>query len=162
MSVPKKESATRVHWLLLGSLALNLGFMGAAGAVAFHYTSPTPLTDVARSHRSGARGLDHLAANLPPDDARIIREQLEIDAGKISAARADLRLSEEAIRVSLRAQPFEATAMHDAMEKNRVARENFETVLHDVIATAAAKMSVVGRDKLADWPESRRAPVNRD
>ncbi len=37
-----------MHWLLLGSLALNLFFVGAAGAVAFRYSSPVPLTTVAR------------------------------------------------------------------------------------------------------------------
>ena len=47
MSVlPQDRDGTRVHWLLLGSLALNLFFVGAAGAVAYRYSSPVPLTTV--------------------------------------------------------------------------------------------------------------------
>jgi hypothetical protein len=45
--------------------------------------------------------------------------------------------------------------MRTAMAVSRAARENFDLVLHDVIASAAAKMSVVGRNKLADWPARR-------
>ena len=35
--------------------------------------------------------------------------------------------------------------------QSRVAHDNFDQVLHDTIAAAAAKMSVVGRTTLADW-----------
>ena len=75
---------------------------------------------------------------------------------KVAAAQADLRLSQEDVRKSLRAQPFDPEAMRTAMAKNRAAHENFDQVLHDTIATAAAKMSAVGRAKLADWPAERR------
>ena len=39
MSMPKIETGAHLRWLLLGSLALNLIFVGAAGAVAFRYSS---------------------------------------------------------------------------------------------------------------------------
>jgi hypothetical protein len=45
--------------------------------------------------------------------------------------------------------------MRQAMTENRAAHENYDQVLHDMIASAAAKMSVVGRTKLADWPAER-------
>ncbi len=64
--LPGSEGGGRVRWLLLGSLALNLFFVGAAGAVAFRYSSPVPLTTVAhidhtlagrlRSHRDEPAG----------------------------------------------------------------------------------------------------------
>ena len=84
-----------------------------------------------------------------------MRSELRADAGRFAAAQADLRLSQEEVRNSLRAEPFDVDAMRTAMADVRAARENFDLVLHDVIAAAAAKMSVVGRNKLADWPAAR-------
>lgn len=153
--LPKLDGGARLRWLLLVSLALNLVFVGAAGAVAFHYTSPAPLATVARMDHSLASRLDHIAASLPPADAAELRKEIREEAVKVAAAEADLRLSQEDVRKSLRAQPFDATAMKSAMAENRTARENFDQVLHDMIASAATKMSLVGRTRLADWPADR-------
>ena len=154
-TLPKIEGGARMRWLLLGSLALNLFFMGATGAVALRYTSPVPLATVARIDHSLASRLDRIAMSLPPDDADVMRTQLRADAERVATAQADLRLSQDEVRKSLRAEPFDAEAMHVAMAENRTARENFDLVLHDMIASAAGRMSVVGRNKLADWPAER-------
>jgi uncharacterized membrane protein len=145
---PRSEGA-HLRWLLLGSLALNLFFVGAAGAVAFRYSSPVPLATVSHIDHSLAGRLDRVASSLPPEDADLLRAQLRIEAVKVAAAQADLRLSQETVRNSLRAAPFDADAMRAAMAENRVARQNFDQVLHDTIAAAAAKMSDVGRAELA-------------
>jgi hypothetical protein len=55
------------------------------------------------------------------------------------------------VRKSLRAQPFDPEAMRTAMAESRTAHDNVDQILHDTIAAAAAKMSVVGRATLADW-----------
>jgi uncharacterized membrane protein len=154
---PKVEGGTRMRWLLLGSVALNLFFVGAAGAVAFRYQSPVPLATVERIDHSLAGRLDRIAASLPPADAEIMRAQLRGDVEKIAAAQADLRLSQEDVRKSLRMEPFDPDAVRTAMAENRTAREYFEQALHDMIASAAAKMTVVGRNKLADWPAQRES-----
>jgi uncharacterized membrane protein len=156
---PKLESAARIRWLLLTSLALNVLFAGAAGAVAFRYTGATPLTQLTPINHSVAKRLDQIAATLPPVDAQIMRAQFRADAVKMAGAQADLRLSREELRNSLRAEPFDPKAMRAAMAASRTARDNFEQVMHDMIATAAAKMSVVGRNKLADWSPARGNPV---
>jgi uncharacterized membrane protein len=145
------ESGAHLRWLLLGSLALNLFFVGAAGAVAIRYSGPVPLAAVARIDHSMAGRLDRIAANLPPADAELVRAQLRIEAVKVAAAQADLRLAQEDVRKSLRAQPFDADAMRTAMAESRTAHDNFDQVMHDTIAAAAANMSVVGRARLADW-----------
>jgi len=155
--LPKMDGGVRLRWLLSGSLALNLFFVGAAGAVAFRYSSPVPLATVARIDHGLAGRLDRMAAGLPPADAIVLRTQLRQEAVKVATAQADLRLSQEDVRKSLRAQPFDAEAMRMAMAANRAARENFEQVLHDTIASAAARMSIVGRNKLADWPAERQS-----
>jgi uncharacterized membrane protein len=151
------EGGARMRWLLLGSLALNLFFVGAAGAVAFRYTSPMPLTTVARIDRSLPSRFDRIATSLPPADAAVMRAQLRDDAEKVVTAQADLRLSQEDVRKSLRTEPFDSDAVRTAMTENRAARENFDQVLHAMIASAAAKMSIVGRSKLADWPAERES-----
>jgi uncharacterized membrane protein len=151
MSVfPQIESRAHAHWLLLGSLALNLFFVGAAGAVAYRYSSPVPLTTVSRIDLIGR--LNHLADTLPPGDAASLRAQLRADEEKIVAARADLRLSRDDVRRSLRAEPFDADAMRKAMTANHAAHERFDQVIHETLASAASTMSVIGRTKLADWP----------
>jgi uncharacterized membrane protein len=154
---PGTEGGGRLRWLLLGSLALNLFFVGAAGAVAFRYSSPVPLTTIARIDHSLAGRLNRVAESLPPADADVMRAQLHVDAEKVAAAQADLRLTQDDVRKSLRAEPFDAEAMRTAMAANRTARENFDQVLRDTFATAATRMSVVGRAKLADWPAERES-----
>jgi uncharacterized membrane protein len=153
--VSKTDGGARMRWLLLGSVALNLFFVGAAGAVALRYSSEVPLATVARIDHGLAARLNRIAATLPPADAQIMRAQLRIEAQKVAGAQADLRLSQDDIRKSLRAEPYDANAMRLAMAENRTARDNFDQVLQDMIAAAAAKMSIVGRNKLADWPAAR-------
>jgi uncharacterized membrane protein len=153
-----KGAAAYVRWLLLGSLALNLLFVGAAGAVALRYSSAVPLTDVARLNHGPDDRLERLVASLPPADAAVVRAEFRSDAQEVAAARADVRLSQEDLRNSLRADPFDSEAMRTAMAQSRAAHDKLELVLQHVIATAAGKMSVVGRNKLADW---QPAPNNK-
>jgi len=151
------DSAVRLRWLLLASLALNLFLVGAAGAVAFRYSSPVPLATIARIDRGAANRLDRIMASLPSNDAKVMRAEFDADAKEFATAQADLRLSQEEVRNSLRAEPFDLSTMRNAMAASRAARENFELVLNNVIAAAASRMSVVGRNKLADWPTQNEA-----
>jgi uncharacterized membrane protein len=155
--MPKLDGAGHVRWLFLTSLALNVFFVGAAGAVAFRYSGAgaVPLSNVAQINRDAANRLNQIAASLPALDAEVVRSELRANAEKVASAQADLRLSREELRDNLRAEPFDANALRAAMATNRAARENFELVLNSVLASAAAKMSVVGRNKLADWSTTR-------
>ncbi len=154
--LPSTDGGPHWRWLLLGSLALNLFFVGAAGAVAIRFSGPVPLAPVARIDHSLAGRLDRIATKLPPADARVLRAQLRDEEVKVATAEADLRLAQEEVRKTLRAQPFDAGAMRAAMAASRVAHDNFDQVLHDTIAAAAARMSVVGRTTLADWRTEHR------
>jgi uncharacterized membrane protein len=156
--LPNIDGAARLRWLLLGSLALNLLFVGAAGAVAYRYSGPapsTPLTNVARIEHNLAGRIDRIAESLPPSDAEIMRSEIRAEEMKVATAQADLRLSQEEVRNSLRANPFDSNAVRTAMADNRAARENFDRVLHEMIASAATRMSPAGRDTLANWPAMR-------
>jgi len=146
----------RVRYLLVGSLTLNLVLMGAAGAVAYQHsssaTAPKPIAGIRRGFESH---FDRIAASLPADDARIMRAQLHADAVKLAAAETEVRLSEEAIRNSLRAEPFDPAATRTAMAESNRARDRFFQLVHDAVAAATAKMSPDGRKAIADWPTRR-------
>jgi uncharacterized membrane protein len=153
--LPNFRNAGHARWLMIASLALNVCFVGATGAVALRYTGEVPLSAVARIDHSATDRLDRMASTLPSTDAQLIRAELRADEEKVAAAQADLRLSQEEVRNSLRAEPFDLAAMRAAMEQVQVARENYHSVLHELIEATAARMSVVGRNKLADWTSPR-------
>lgn len=159
--VATNHASPQIRWLLLASIGLNLAFVGAAGAVAIRYTSPVPLRPVARLDSSMAGRIDRIASRLPPDDAEIIKSELRADSVSVAVVQADLRLSQDAVRKSLRARPFDPAAMQAAMSENRIARQRADGLLHDVIVAAATKMSEAGRDKLADGPTDKYPPITR-
>ncbi|HTZ03520.1 MAG TPA: periplasmic heavy metal sensor [Xanthobacteraceae bacterium] len=145
------EGTSHWRWLLAGSLGLNLLFVGAAGAVAIRFSGPAPLATVAQIDHSLAGRIDRIATKLPPGDGDLLRAELRSEAMKVAAAQADLRLAQEDVRKSLRAQPFDAGALSAAMAESRTAHDHVDRIVHDMIADTAPKMSLVGRIKLADW-----------
>lgn len=160
MSVFANPNSTgRTRYLLLGSLALNLFFVGAGGAVALQHSSLPPLQPVVGIRNSMAQRLDAVIASLPADDARIMRAELNADAARLARAQTDLRLSREMVRDKLRAEPYDPVAMRAAMAQTSAARDRFFQVLHDAVASATAKMSMAGRQTLADWPIAHRHVV---
>jgi uncharacterized membrane protein len=156
------ERGAYLRALLPISILLNVALMGAAGAVAFRYTGTVPLTNVMRARHNMMARLNEIASTLPSPDADLLRAEIGADAREVAAAQADLRLSHEAVRNTLRAEPFDAEAMRAAMAVDRQAHENFELVLHDVIASAVGKMSLVGRNKLADFSSGREIVSRAD
>ena len=133
----------------------NLIFAGAAGASFIRHSGAVSLEPVTHMSRGAENRLDRIATTLPEPDAQIMRSFIRAEAAKVVAAQANLRLSQEDLRTSLRAEPFNPAAVRAAMAETSAARDNFDQVLQDVIASAAAKMSQAGRSKLADWPPPR-------
>jgi uncharacterized membrane protein len=148
--LPKIQRSTYARWLLPASLALNICFVGAASAVAYRYTGDVPLPVVDLIVRSAGDRLDRVAAALPANDAQIMRAQVRAEEVRVAAAQADLRLAQEEARNSLRAEPFNIDAMRTAMAQVQIARESYHTVLHEVFEAAAPKLSMVGRNMLAN------------
>jgi uncharacterized membrane protein len=69
----------------------------------------------------------------------------------LESAHAAYRKAQESMRSTLRAEPFDASALRSAMTEVRAARQSLDAALQDVIATAATEMSPAGRSKLAEW-----------
>src|SRR5579871_5180103 len=147
--LPKFQGSAYARWLLPVSLALNICFVGAASAVAYRYTGDVPLSAVELMNFGAMDRLDRVATGLPPADAEVMRAQIRGDEERIAGAQADLRLTQEEARDTLRAEPFNADALRTAMQRVQVAREHYHVILHEVLESAAPKMSVVGRNKLA-------------
>jgi uncharacterized membrane protein len=147
--LPKIQGGAYARWLLPVSLALNVCFVGAASAVAYRYTGDVPLSVVELINFGAMDRLDRVAAALPDSDAQVMRTEMRTDEERVAAAQADLRLTQEEARNTLRAEPFNADALRSAMQRVQVARDHYHIILQEVLTAAAPKMSVVGRNKLA-------------
>jgi uncharacterized membrane protein len=141
------------RWLLLGSLALNLFFVGIA--VAMFVRQPPPVD------RSISTRIERLAAALPDPDAEILRRNYQANRGAVDAARAAYENSRDSIRQALRREPFDAAAMRNAMTQTRTARQNFDQLLQNVIVAASGEMSQAGRSRLADYPPGSQPGTSR-
>ncbi len=143
------------RWLLLGSLALNLFFIGVAAALAVR--SPTlPSWD-----RNVFIRVERLAATLPPADADMLRGLIKADRETIEDTQTKYRAAQDVIRETLRHEPFDVGAMRAAMVQTRAARQAFDQAIQGIFAATAAQMSSAGRHALADWPPGRQSTGNQ-
>ena len=147
--------------IVLWSLALNLFFIGLVAALFVRlYIAPPAPPPIDRS----ANGrIERIAAILPAGDAEVIRAEYRAKAGPVDAAREDFERSIDSVRQTFRAEPYDTGPTRAAMAEARTARQKFELLLHDIIASAVAKMSPDGRRKLADWspPGRNTGTTNR-
>jgi len=149
---PSSISRGSTRWLLLGSLALNLFFVGVAVAMAIRSPAP-PAWD-----RNVLVRVERIAATLPPADADLLRSQITANRETIEDAQTKYRTAQDSIRTTLRQDPFDPAEMRAAMAKTRAARQNFDQVIQGVFAGLAPQMSPAGRHALADWPPGRKTP----
>jgi uncharacterized membrane protein len=141
------------RWLLLGSLALNLFFVGAALAMAIRAPAPSywdPNVFVR---------VERLAATLPPADAEILRNQISANHAAIDKAQTNHHSARQHIHEVLRQEPFDVEAMRAATAQARTARLNFDQTIQGVFADIAANITPAGRQALANWPPGRRKTV---
>jgi len=151
---PALSSRGASRWLLLGSLALNLFFVGVVIAVAIRApASPS-------AERSIFARFERLAATLPPADADLLRGRIAASRAAIEEAQNNYRATQELTRETLRQDPFDPAAMQTAMAKSRAARQSFDQVVQGAFAGSAAQMSSAGRHALADWPPGRKSTSN--
>jgi uncharacterized membrane protein len=144
------------RWLLLGSLALNLFFIGVAVAMAIRAPAPPPRWDPNVFVR-----IERLSATLPLADADILRGAIQAHHDAIEAAQTTYHAARDGIRETLRQNPFKVGDMRAAMAKTRAARQNYDQVIQDVFADVAAKMSSAGRHAVADWRSPKSTSKNR-
>jgi uncharacterized membrane protein len=145
------------RWLLVGSLALNLFFVGTIGALAVrHYVMPAPQAAAERPRTAAAR-IERLAAPLPAADAEKLRVAFRAREAAAEGARDTLNRAFERMQAALRAQPFDPAQLRVALADVRAARPPYEQVMQEIYLAAATAMSPEGRARLADGPQSRPA-----
>jgi uncharacterized membrane protein len=153
LSVALQDRSSR--WLLIGSLALNLFFIGTVGALAVrHYVVPVQPAATERPRTAAAR-IERLAAPLPPADAEKLRATFRPRAAEAEDARAALNRAFERIQTALRKEPFDPAQLRTALAEVRTTRPAYELVMQEIYLAAAGAMSPEGRAKLADWPSPR-------
>jgi len=138
------------RWLLLGSLALNLFFVGIA--IAMLVRSPAP----SYWDRNVFVRVERLAATLPPADADILRGEIQSNRAVIESAQSAYHTAQDSIHGVMRQEPFDAEAMRAAMAKTRAARLTSDQTIQGIFVTIASKISPAGRQALANWPPGRK------
>ncbi|HXX26292.1 MAG TPA: periplasmic heavy metal sensor [Pseudolabrys sp.] len=159
MSVAAFQMPTRTggqRWLLLGSLALNLFFIGVAAAMAIRGPAPPSRWDPDVFVR-----VERLASALPPADADLLRGAFQVDHEKIADAQSAYYGARRDIHETLRQDPFNVDEMRAAMAKMRAARQDYDQVIQGVFAGAAVKMSSAARHAVADWRPDNSSKRNR-
>lgn len=136
------------RWLLLGSLALNLFFVGVAVAMAIR--APAPRWDPDVFVR-----VERLSATLPAADADVLRGAFQASRDRIAGAQAAYQDGRRSIHTILRQDPFKIEDLRDAMAKTRAARQAVDQVVQSVFADTVLKLSPAARHAIADW-----RPVN--
>ena len=143
------------RWLLLGSLALNLFFLGAVVAMVVRAPAPSYWD------RDVFVRVERLATTLPQADADLVRGAMNANHAAFDEAQTKYHDARALIHTVLRQEPFDPAALRAAMAETRAARQAFDQVIHGVFATAATQMSAAGRHALADWPPGRNSTNKR-
>ena len=156
MVMPDRSS----RWLLVGSLALNLFFIGTLGALAVRHIVAPEVPAANERPRTAAARIERLAIILPAADAETLRVAFRARATEAEGGRDALNRAFERVQAALRAQPFDPAPLRAAMAEARSARPPYEQVMQEIFVAAAAGMSSDGRMKLADGPP-RPAPNAR-
>jgi len=157
MTMPDRPS----RWLLIGSLALNLFFIGTLVSLAARaYVLPGQPVATERPRTAAAR-IERLAAPLPTADADKLRAAFRAREAAAEGARDALNKAYERAQAALRAEPFDPSALRAALAEARAARPAYDQVMQEILLTGASEMSVEGRKRLADWPASRPATAQR-
>jgi uncharacterized membrane protein len=157
MTMPDRSS----RWLLIGSLALNLFFIGTIGSLALRqYLMPAQPAASERPRTAAAR-IERLAAPLPAADAEKLRTAFRARETAAESARDALNAALEHLQGALRMQPFDPSQLRAALTEIRSARPVYEQAMAEIYLNGASAMSPEGRIKLADWPAPRPATKAR-
>ena len=123
-------SAGSSRWLLLGSLALNLFFVGVAIAMAVRAPAPSYWD------RNVFVRVERFAATLPPADGDVLRGQINANRAAIEGTQTEYHSARDHIHEVLRQEPFDVEAMRAAMAKTRSARHAFDQTIQGVFAVS--------------------------
>lgn len=142
------------HWLLVGSLTLNLFLIGVVAAYQLRSAVPA-------AQPSTRLNIEQIAETLPKPDADRLEAVFRSHAAELSEYTTAIRQSQDRQRDGFRAQPFDPKPVEDAMATTRFNHDAAKRVIHEVILEAATQMSPAGRAKLAEWAAPPAVDVPR-
>ena len=155
LAMPDRSS----RWLLIGSLALNLFFIGTLVSLAARqYVMPAQPAATERPRTAAAR-IERLAVPLPAADAEKLRAAFRARESAAEGARDALNKAYERAQAALRAEPFDAGSLRAALAEARALRPSYDQIMQDILLNGASAMSPEGRAKLAEWPAPARSPA---
>jgi uncharacterized membrane protein len=134
---------------LVASLALNLFLTGIVGVWAvrplFHEPPPPSVGGM----------MDRMSRRVPEADRPILRQAFAKRQDEIGRLFQEIRQSQQAVRASLRAEPFDPAAYDAATERARQARAAIESVMQSATREAVMAMSHEGRERFAQRGRGR-------
>ena len=142
-----------IRLALIGSIALNLFFVGVVGVWAVK-----PLW----RDRPGGPGpvaggiAERMVQRLPDADKPILGQALQKRQDDIRRLLDEARAAQQDARRSLRANTFDPSAFSAASDRTRAARDGVQAAIHQAVREAATTMSREGRAKLAQPPRPPR------
>ena len=134
--------------IILWSLALNVFLI--CGIAAFLLSSALHHSVPARTG-GPARQFEMLASRLPAEDATVLRTEFGKNSEAIEEAHKAAHRTRDAVRTALSAEPYNTEATRKSIAEAEAAHLRLDSLLQDVIASAAGKMTSAGRSKLADF-----------
>src|SRR3954471_15212387 len=141
LAMPDRSS----RWLLIGSLALNLFFIGTILSLAARQYVMPGQPAVTERPRTAAARIERLAAPLPVADAEKLRAAFRARESAAEGARDVLNKAYERAQGILKAQPFDAAALRAALADGRAARPAYDQIMQEVLIAGASAMSPEGR-----------------
>lgn len=124
--------------LLIGGLLVSLGVnMFLAGLALSRLRPPPPINPM--------RMVDHIADQLPPADAAILREAVETRRVGMMEEELKMRTFPERLRAALQAEPFDPSAFAAVFGEGCRRDSDFGSAMVE----AAQKMSPEGRHRWA-------------
>lgn len=137
------SNAKPVLWLLVASLAVNV-FLGA--------TVGTHLLREPKGPPRPGQMLEDMAGALPPADAQILRQAMEVHREELRPEDDNPQQQHEKMRRILAADPFDLDAFKQFTSEFRARRDRVGETIGNVLADALPRMSREGRKRLADMP----------
>lgn len=138
--------------LLIGSLALNLLFVGGMASAAWRHH---------HGHgRFGGSGGDvslmGFVNELPADRQQSVGDQLQAARDAVKPLRQEIRDAWTASNTVLTAEPFDKAKAKEAAARLLAAEVKFKTAVSDALLDTAEKLTPEERKTLQKWRERRR------
>lgn len=132
----------RLVTALVVSLCAN-AFMGGL-LVAQHAPPPASMGAMA------GEGMRNFSGHMPPDVRGMMADVMRDQRGAIGEKMAAMKQTRTAVVDALKAEPFEANKLREALTAQRSAQADVQSAVHESIVAAIEKMTPEQRAKVAN------------